>query len=141
MPTAAGFWGKCDPGDHRNRRLRSSVLVETQDAGGVWRKLLIDTTPDFRRQMIDSGTERLDAVLFTHAHADHLHGIDDLRSFNRVQGEAIPIFANAATLQDIRDRFGYTVAPIVGSAFYKPTLVPHEVSGSLYRCGHRHHGI
>jgi phosphoribosyl 1,2-cyclic phosphate phosphodiesterase len=125
VPAIGPNWGSCDPTDPRNRRRRASVLVEVGPVA-----ILIDTSPDLREQLIDARVRRLDAVVMTHAHADHLHGIDDLRGVNRLMGQAIPLWADAATLAEIRRRFGYVLEP--GSEpgkYYKPTLVPHEISG------------
>jgi len=133
VPTAAGDWGLCDPGDPRNRRRRVSVMIEAGE-GDALRRLLIDTTPDFRDQMLDAGVRHLDGVLYTHAHADHLHGVDDLRAFNRVMGRPIPIWANEATLADIHRRFGYAIGTPPGS-FYRPTLIPHRFDGPFQAAG------
>ena len=125
VPVIGGNWGRCDPADPRNRRRRVSVLVEI---GGV--VILIDTSPDLREQLLDAGITRIDAVVLTHAHADHLHGIDDLRSVNRLMRSAIPLYADARTLAEIRSRFGYVFKPVEEPGrFYKPTLLPHEIVG------------
>jgi len=125
VPVIGGNWGSCDPNDPRNRRRRVSVLVEV---GGV--VILIDTSPDLREQLLDAGVTRIDAVVMTHAHADHLHGIDDLRSVNRLMRSAIPLYANARTLAEIGSRFGYVLKPVEEpERFYKPTLVPYEIAG------------
>jgi phosphoribosyl 1,2-cyclic phosphate phosphodiesterase len=125
VPVIGGNWGSCNPNDPRNRRRRVSVLVEV---GGV--VILIDTSPDLREQLLDAGVTRIDAVVMTHAHADHLHGIDDLRSVNRLMRSAIPLYANARTLAEIGSRFGYVLKPVEEPGrFYKPTLVPHEIVG------------
>jgi phosphoribosyl 1,2-cyclic phosphate phosphodiesterase len=125
VPVIGGNWGSCDPNDPRNRRRRVSVLVEV---GGV--VILIDTSPDLREQLLDAGVTRIDAVVMTHAHADHLHGIDDLRSVNRLMRSAIPLYANARTLAEIGSRFGYVLKPVEEPGrFYKPTLVPYEIAG------------
>ncbi len=92
----------CTSGDPRNRRTRSSVLVEARGA-----HILIDTSTDLRFQALSLGLKRIDAVLFTHSHADHIHGIDELRSFNMIQEGAIPCFADAATVGRIRSLFSY----------------------------------
>jgi len=111
--------------DRRNRRRRVSALVE---AGSV--AILIDTSPDLREQLLDAGVKRLDAVVLTHAHADHLHGIDDLRSVNRLMGSAIPLYADAETLVEVGRRFGYVLKPVEEPGrYYKPTLIPHEIVG------------
>src|SRR5439155_25945363 len=107
------------------RRRRVSVLVEIGSAF-----ILIDTSPDLREQLLDADVRRLDAVVITHAHADHLHGIDDLRSVNRLMQRPIPLYADAQTLAEIEHRFGYVFEPIAEPGrFYKPTLVPHEIIG------------
>src|SRR5579883_2886600 len=106
VPRIGNGWGQCDPKNPRNRRRRVSALVE--EAGAT---LLIDTSPDLREQLLDAGVARIDAVLFTHAHADHLHGIDDLRTVNRLMRRAIPLYADGKTLDEIRTRFGYVLAP------------------------------
>jgi phosphoribosyl 1,2-cyclic phosphate phosphodiesterase len=125
VPVIGGNWGICDPKDSRNRRRRVSVLVEV---GGV--VILIDTSPDLREQLLDAGVSRIDAVVMTHAHADHLHGIDDLRSVNRLMRSAIPLHANRQTLAEIESRFGYVFKPVEPPGhFYKPTIVPHEIAG------------
>src|SRR5438132_8890181 len=127
VPAIGPDWGRCDPTDPRNRRRRGSVLVESRG-----RALLIDTSPDLREQLLDAGVTRLDAVLLTHAHADHLHGIDDLRSVNRLMGQAIPLYAEAKTLAEIGRRFGYVLNPVEEPhRYYKPTLVPHEIVGPV----------
>ena len=127
VPAIGPDWGRCDPGDRRNRRRRVSVLVEV---GAVI--ILIDTSPDLREQLLDAGVARLDAVLMTHAHADHLHGIDDLRAVNRLMRSAIPLYADAQTLAEISRRFAYVLKPVEEPGrFYKPTLVPHEITLGL----------
>ena len=125
VPAIGPDWGRCDPSDPRNRRRRASVLVEI---GPV--SILIDTSPDLREQLIDARVGRLDAVVMTHAHADHLHGIDDLRALNRLMGQEIPLWADTKTLAEIRRRFGYVFdPPSEPGRFYKPCLVAHEISG------------
>lgn len=119
-------WGACDPSEPRNRRTRSSIMVER----GATR-LLVDTTPDLRFQALRAGIDRLDAVLYTHAHADHLHGIDDLRWFNMAMNREIDVYGDEHTLDLIGRRFGYVFEPLAEGAdiFYKPTLRPHTVDG------------
>jgi len=118
-------WGDCDPENPRNRRLRPSILVENTDT-----RVLVDTSPDLRQQLLTAGVRTLDAVLFTHSHADHLHGIDDLRPVNRVIDRALDIYADADTLKAIETRFGYVFEPLAADAafIYKPLLTPHEIA-------------
>jgi phosphoribosyl 1,2-cyclic phosphate phosphodiesterase len=125
VPAIGPDWGRCDPSDPRNHRRRASVLVEVGPVA-----ILIDTAPDLREQMIDARVKRLDAVVMTHAHADHLHGIDDLRSLNRLMGRTIPIWADRKTLSEIEQRFGYALKPVSEPGrYYKPTVAPHEIGG------------
>lgn len=125
VPQIGNRWGACDPRNPKNRRRRCSVLVESGET-----VLLIDTSPDCRAQLLDANVDRLDGVVYTHAHADHLHGIDELRGINRLMRRAVPIWADAATLKQIEARFGYALRPLEpGSSFYKPTLEPHEIRG------------
>src|SRR5690554_5757513 len=93
VPLIGGRWGACDPDDPRNRRRRVSLLVE--QAGTT---ILVDTSPDLRAQLLDADVRRIDAVLWTHAHADHVHGIDDLRAVNRLMRRMIDVHADAETL-------------------------------------------
>src|SRR5260370_33402823 len=88
-------WGSCAPAEPRNYRRRCSLLVECRGAA-----LLIDTSPDLRQQLLNAGAARLDAVLLTHAHADHLHGIDDIRIINRSMRQPLPLYASAHTLAE-----------------------------------------
>jgi phosphoribosyl 1,2-cyclic phosphate phosphodiesterase len=131
IPAIGPDWGACDPNDPRNRRRRASLLVECRG-----KTLLIDTSPDMREQLLDARVARLDAVILTHAHADHLHGIDDLRAVNRLMREAIPLYADAKSLTEIERRFGYALEPVPpGSMFYKPTITPHTIDGPFVAAG------
>jgi phosphoribosyl 1,2-cyclic phosphate phosphodiesterase len=95
-------WGSCDPSDPRNRRLRASLIVETATT-----RLLIDTSPDLREQLLTAGAPRIDAVLWTHEHADHTHGIDDLRQLFQAQGAPIPCYARPEAWRRLVNRFSY----------------------------------
>ena len=131
VPAIGPDWGRCDPTDPRNRRRRGSLLVESRG-----RTLLIDTSPDLREQLLDAGAARLDAVLLTHAHADHLHGIDDLRMDNRLIGHSIPFYASAAALAEARQRFGYAFAsPVPGKPLYRPALKTCDIDGPFTAAG------
>ena len=122
-PSVEAGWGKCDPSNPKNRRTRPSIMVQ-----GDEKQVLVDTSPDLREQLLRHDIKHLDAVVYTHAHSDHLHGIDDLRGINRLMCAAIPAYADAATIQAIRDRFGYVLEPLAADStmYYKSTLVPHE---------------
>lgn len=133
VPALGPDWGSCDPADPRNRRRRASVLVEIGPVA-----ILIDTSPDLREQLVDARVGRLDAVLMTHAHADHLHGIDDIRQLNRLMGAAIPLWADGKTLAEIGRRFGYVLEPPTEPGrYYKPCLMPHEIRGPFAIANHR----
>ena len=102
---------------------------ERQGPAGITR-VLVDTSPDLREQLIDARCKWLDAVIYTHGHADHLHGIDDLRSINYFRNGPLDAYADDATLELIRARFGYVFDAIpAGAEMYKPWLVPHRIAG------------
>jgi phosphoribosyl 1,2-cyclic phosphate phosphodiesterase len=131
VPAIGPDWGRCDPAEPRNQRRRCSLLVESRGAA-----LLIDTSPDLRQQLLDAGTARLDAVVLTHAHADHLHGIDDLRFVNRLRGIPIPLHATADTLAEVEQRFSYALKPVMpGMPVYRPALTPHQITGPFSAAG------
>lgn len=126
-------WGRCDPDDPKNRRTRPAILVEHENT-----RLLVDTPPELREQLIAADVDRVDAVLYTHSHADHLHGIDDLRAINRARMAPLDTYADARTLQVIEARFPYVLEPLVEGAsfYYKPTLRPHVIAdGDSFRIG------
>ncbi|MGW9328883.1 MBL fold metallo-hydrolase [Bosea sp. NPDC055594] len=120
VPRPGSGWGACDPANPKNRRRRCSVLVERQGAGGTT-SVLVDTTPDLREQLIDAGVTRLDTVLFSHDHADHTHGIDDLRALVLHMRKRIPVHADAVTGATLRSRFAYLFETPPGS-LYPPIL-------------------
>ena len=120
VPRPALGWGACDPANPKNRRRRCSLLVERAGPGGTTR-VVIDTSPDLREQLIDAEVDHLDAVFLTHEHADQTHGIDDLRSVVLHQRRRIPVYLNAATAKDIIPRFGYCFTSPPGSD-YPPIL-------------------
>lgn len=123
-PGGRGDWGACDPAEPRNRRTRSSVVVRDLDGGGT---LLVDAGPDLRAQLLASGVGRVDALLLTHAHADHVLGLDEVRPLNRAIGAPIPTYATAETLDDLRHRFDYVFRdPTPG--FFRPCLAPRLVA-------------
>ncbi|KQM13057.1 MBL fold metallo-hydrolase [Novosphingobium sp. Leaf2] len=119
-------WGFCDPGNPRNRRSRVSILVES-DAGA---RILVDTPTDLRAQFLANDIHRIDAVFWTHDHADHCHGIDDLRPLRYGRAGPIPGFAEAETVRRLRQRFGYVFAGQYGY----PTLISLENLDTLRLC-------
>jgi phosphoribosyl 1,2-cyclic phosphate phosphodiesterase len=131
VPAIGSDWGACDPADPRNRRRRASLLVECR--GTV---ILIDASPDLREQLLDAEVTHIDALILTHAHADHLHGIDDLRGVNRLMQKPIALYADATTLAEVEQRFGYVFEPVAPDGFfYKPTLIPHVIDGPFSVAG------
>lgn len=124
-PRISGDWGACNPANPRNRRMRASALVERVSPRGVTR-VVIDTGPDFREQMLAAKVRRLDAVVYTHPHADHIHGIDDLRGFVIEQRHRIDVHADHPTLARLKASFGYCFETPVGSS-YPPILNAHEI--------------
>ena len=113
-------WGACDPNNPKNRRTRCSLLVERIGAGGITR-VLIDTSPDMHAQLLGAGVGVLDAVAFTHAHADHTHGIDDLRQVVYNIRRRLPVWADGPTQDALIARFGYAFVQPAGSP-YPPIL-------------------
>lgn len=148
-PDGRGDWGACNPAERRNRRTRSSIVLQALGAGGRNDgTLLIDTAPDMRTQLLDCAIARVDAVLFTHAHADHIVGIDDVRILNRIAGRPLEAFGTAATLEEISSRFAYIFRPWQPPGFYRPVLLPRPVvpgetvtiGGLQLRCFDQDHG-
>lgn len=119
----AGDWGACDPTEPKNRRRRVSVLVE--HAGTT---VLIDTGPDLREQLLSARVSRLDAVLLTHDHADHAHGIDDLRQVFHAMRTPVACYASAPTWRVLRQRFDYVFE---GTEFYPPTCTATTLTGPM----------
>jgi phosphoribosyl 1,2-cyclic phosphate phosphodiesterase len=116
VPRPALGWGDCDPTEPKNRRRRCSILVERDGPTGTTR-LLVDTSPDLREQLLDAGVAHLDAVLFSHDHADHTHGIDDLRALVLHNRKRITVHADARTQTSLTRRFGYLFETPPGSAY------------------------
>jgi phosphoribosyl 1,2-cyclic phosphate phosphodiesterase len=121
VPRVGVGWGACDPSNPRNRRRRCSILVERTAPGGATTSVLIDTTPDLRDQLLGADVRRLDAVLYTHEHADHIHGIDDLRPLVILMRRRIPVYADRMTSEVLQMRFGYCFQSPAGSS-YPPIL-------------------
>lgn len=129
VPRIGGHWGACDPDNPKNTRRRCSMLVTRSNEAGTTR-VLIDTSPDLRAQLIDAGVGELDAVVFTHAHADHMHGLDDLRQVVFNIGKRLPVWADGATQESLLSRFGYAFVQPEGSS-YPPILDLHTIRGDL----------
>ena len=123
LPRIGGGWGDCDPAEPRNRRRRASILVEHGET-----RLLVDTSPDLREQLIDAGVDDVDAVVWTHDHADHIHGLDDLRGLFHARGEPVRGFARADTLATLRARFAYAFE---GKGGYPAIVDGRELADSL----------
>lgn len=120
----------CTSIDPRNQRTRCSLAIRTDSDGMI----LIDTGPDLRLQALRERLLRVDAVLYTHAHADHMHGIDDLRNFCHLQKQVIPVYGNEATMASVTQRFGYAFTP-PGKHWNKPKLNAHVADGRFEAAG------
>jgi phosphoribosyl 1,2-cyclic phosphate phosphodiesterase len=131
VPRPALGWGRCDPNNPKNRRRRCSLLVERTSNPGTTR-IVIDTAPDLREQLIDAHVDHLDAVFLTHEHADQTHGIDDLRSVVLHQRRRIPVYLNQSTAKDVVHRFSYCFVSPLGSD-YPPILTQHEIEAGESR--------
>jgi phosphoribosyl 1,2-cyclic phosphate phosphodiesterase len=129
-PDGRGDWGACDAANPRNRRRRCSMLVERLDTGGVTR-VLIDTSPDMREQLLDAGVATLDAVIYTHSHADHVHGLDDLRQVVFNLHHRLPVWADGPTQEALLSRFGYAFVQPSDSP-YPPILDLHTIHGAFH---------
>ncbi len=122
-PDGQGNWGACDPANPRNRRHRCSVLIEAGET-----RLLVDTSPDLRDQLLGAGIGWISAALFTHDHADHCHGIDDLRQLFHASGKEIPCYMDRETRAGIRSRFSYVFAGRSGyPAIAEALVMPEEL--------------
>ena len=123
VPRIGNDWGECDPGEPRNRRTRSSILIESGDE-----RLLVDCGPDLREQLLAADLVEIDRVIVTHHHADHCHGIDDLRQVAQHRGRAVPLHACLDTLRRLQSRFAYAFE---GLKLYLPVLDPVPIDGDL----------
>ena len=121
----------CRSADPRDRRLRPSIFLDVPGPAGI----LVDTTPDLRQQALARGLSRLDAVLFTHSHADHILGLDEIRRFNFMQGAAIPCYAAAEVWQSIRRTFYYVFDEIPRQGGGIPKIDAHEITGPFDAAG------
>ena len=123
VPLIGNIWGPCNPNDTRNTRRRVSILVKKNK-----KTFLVDTSPDLRMQMLDAKVKDVDAVLYTHSHADHVHGIDDLRAFcwQRKDNKPLPIYSDQYTIDQITNRFDYAFENKYGPAV--PSLAANTIS-------------
>ncbi|WP_028035121.1 MBL fold metallo-hydrolase [Chelativorans sp. J32] len=126
VPRLVGDWGACDPNNPKNHRLRAAALIERIKPDGRTTRVAIDTGPDFRTQMISAAATTLDAVVYTHPHADHIHGIDDLRSYVLAQRRLMDIYADEQTLVRLKEAFRYCFETPQGSN-YPPIVLPHRI--------------
>ena len=124
-PDGTGNWGVCDPGNPKNRRSRCSLLISRKSAEGNT-SLLVDTSTDMRQQLLDARVTWLDGVLITHAHADQLHGMDDLRVFTINKRKRVDVWSDQVTLAEVIQKFGYCFVQTEGSD-YPAILNAHEI--------------
>ena len=127
VPRLGGDWGDCDPANPKNRRRRCSLLIERVGSGGITRAL-VDTSPDMREQLLSAGIGSLDGVVYTHSHADHVHGIDDLRQIVFNTRRRLPVWADQPTETALMERFGYAFTQPAGS-LYPPILDMNPIAG------------
>jgi len=133
VPRIGNLWGECDPADPKNRRGRCSLLVERIADGGTT-TILIDTSPDMRAQLLAANVVALDAVVYTHNHADHVHGIDDLRQIVIHNRRRLPVWADPDTQEALFNRFGYAFVQPEGSSY--PSICDmHTIKGPITVAG------
>lgn len=123
VPRIGNDWGDCDPAEPRNRRTRVSILVESPTT-----RILVDTSPDMRQQLLAADAIAIDAILWTHDHADHCHGIDDVRQIFHHRREAVPGYGRAETMRHLRRRFTYAFE---GRQGYPPTIEAHDLPDGM----------
>ncbi len=117
VPRPGSGWGNCDPSNPRNRRRRCSVLVDRTAPQGEKTRVLVDTGPDLREQLLSADVTRVDGVLYTHEHADHIHGIDDLRALFLANRRRVDVYADEPTWRTLSARFGYCFVTPPGSGY------------------------
>ena len=123
VPKIGNDWGRCDPSEPRNTRLRTSILVES-----AAERMLVDCGPDLRQQLLSAGVNELAGVIVTHAHADHCHGIDELRPVSQAIQAPLPLHARREVLDRLRQSFPYA---FIRTNFYRPILEPRELGDDL----------
>lgn len=122
-PDGRGDWGQTDPAEPRNRRTRPSIVIETE-AG---QRILVDTGPDLREQLINCAIPKIDAVIYTHDHADHVAGLDDVRILNRILEAPMPAYAIASVWAQLRARFSYAFREWKGGFFGRPAFFTNDI--------------
>lgn len=127
VPRVGGNWGDCDPHNPKNRRRRCSLLITATGSDGGQTNVIIDTGCDIREQLLDAGVTSVDAVFYTHDHADHTHGIDDLRVLALNDRKRVEVYANRVTLERLKTAFGYCFTAPSGSP-YPPILNANEIN-------------
>jgi phosphoribosyl 1,2-cyclic phosphate phosphodiesterase len=126
VPRVALGWGECDPNNPKNRRRRCALLVERAPGQGKVTRVLVDCTPDLREQLLDAQVDWVDSVLITHEHADHTHGIDDLRPLYVHKRHRLPVYMDEPTSRAMHARFSYCFTKPLGSE-YPPIAVEHRL--------------
>lgn len=126
VPRVAQGWGECDPSNPKNRRRRCALRVSRSGIAGAT-EVVVDLGPDIREQLLDARVMRIDAVLLTHAHADHIHGIDDVRPYVMQQGHLLPVYMDEPTSEGVRSKFDYIFQTPPGSQ-YPPLLREHRLT-------------
>ncbi len=129
VPRIGNDWGACDPTNPKNRRRRCSMMVEQPTAIGTTR-VVIDTSPDLREQMLSNNVRHIDAVWYTHEHADHTHGIDELRVFYLLNRQRVPVYADPATAEVLMHKFAYCFVSPLGSE-YPPIVEPRLITPGI----------
>jgi phosphoribosyl 1,2-cyclic phosphate phosphodiesterase len=129
VPRLGGQWGACDPANPKNARKRCSLLI-TRQSGDQVTRVLIDTSPDMRQQLLDANVGTIDAVVYTHGHADHVHGIDDLRMLVFNMRQRLQVWADGDTSNDLLGRFGYAFVQPKGSS-YPPICELNAIDGDI----------
>lgn len=128
VPSIGCSCSVCTSTNPKNNRTRVSIFIEIN---GI--NILVDTSPDLRQQVLREKISRIDAVLYTHDHADHVHGIDELRSFNYLLGAPLPVFGDIYTMDILQKRFAYAFMEKPQNQWYRPTLLPNTVAGGAIR--------
>lgn len=125
VPIPGIGWGKCDPNNPKNNRKRVAIKIMDGD-NCIW----VDAGPDLREQLLATDTNHIDGLIITHAHADHVHGLDDLRWINNAMDADIPCFTDQQTLEQLEKRFAYVLTPrdMQENKYNKPVLVPHTIT-------------